>query len=198
MSFVKVNGKNLHQDIIDLLDKKIPAGYWQDEDIHIPARIVRVCEVLESLKIREDGGNNKGEMIGKIQAIIGPYNPKGDGQAWCLSLVQVVVAYIELKTGLSSQVFPTEGCVACFDGSRKISVNKPQVGDIFIWKKVGSWQGHAGIILEVLESGMMITYEGNTGSDDRDGEGAHVRTRKLSGAGNLKHYGFLRPFKGIE
>ena len=164
----------------------------------IPSCVVLISKTLESLKIREQGGANKGEIVGYIQSIIGPYFVNGTGDPWCMSTVQCIVAFIEDFFQVESPVPDTESVMNCFTNSRKIVgliSEECEVGTFFLFQNGTKWYGHAGSVLEVLHQGKMNTFEGNTGDKSaRDGDGAYFRMRDQKKNGELVTKGFLRVY----
>lgn len=147
--------------------------------------------------IRETGGNNSGPMVELIQETIGGHGR----EAWCLAFVQTCIGYAEKKTNIASPIFPTEGCLNCWEETDKVQRVKlmPLPGAICIWRHGSSWQGHTGIILGCDESKMQLV-EGNTesgiaaGRVIRDGAGIYFTERSRSGDGDMKVVGWLKPF----
>jgi len=70
----------------------------------------------------------------------------------------------------------------------------PQPGDVVIWYNAKkTWQGHAAIVVAVLDNKKIITIEGNTnGSGSREGDGVFQKTRNVQKNGDLKLKGFIR------
>lgn len=164
-------------------------------DMDPQACVIYVAEKFETLKIREVGGNNRGEMVGLIQAIIGPYNPKGTGDAWCMSTDQCVIALIEDYFQIESPVLDSEHCVTTWNHAKKISgltSSACVAGSFWLAQHGNTTSGHTGTVLKVLSGNKMGTFEGNTGdSSIRDGDGAFLRTRDQKQNGDLKTLGFV-------
>lgn len=195
--FIEKNKRRIHKELYDLIDKNLNQhSFSMYTRLDMGKAIDEVCQAIDKIQIKEEGGNNKGKLVAMIQSVIGPITINGNGEAWCMSLVQTIIVFIEIKTNILSQLYPSEGCVDCFNRSKDLSVNLPKVGDIFIWKNPNSNSGHTGIIRAInLQNGTMKTFEGNTSDgNDRDGDGVYIRMRQTGGTKSLKHYGFLRPF----
>ncbi len=191
--------RNLHPSLRILMEQKIFPGRvvpqaFKDGDV--PKMVNLICIGLDALQITEVGGNNRGQKVSYIQAIIGPYNPKGTGDAWCLSLGQVVVAFIEDYLQKESPVPATEHCMTWVNAAKKIPglfTEACEVGTIFLMQLGTSSSGHAGLVTQVLGSNRMRTFEGNTGSDgSRDGDGAYYKNRHQRKNGDLTTKGFGR------
>lgn len=195
------SSRKLHPALRSLIEKKvftggiIPDCFLQKD---IPSCVILIAKSLESLKIRESGGANKGEIVGYIQAIIGPYFVNGTGDPWCMSTVQCIVAFIEDFFQVESPVPDTESVMNCYTNSRKIVgllSEECEVGTFFLFQNGSKWYGHAGTVLEVLPSDKMNTFEGNTGDKSaRDGDGAYFRMRDQHKNGLLVTKGFLRVY----
>ncbi len=165
-----------------------------DKDARLLLQIVAgVC-----VGIREEGGNNQGPLVRLIQETVGSAN----GEAWCLSYVETMVAYCELKTGIQSPLYVTEHCLTAW---AKTPVEQrvkriPAPGAIVIWQHGNSQSGHTGVLLRYASDGMYCV-EGNTtaglradGSIERDGGGVHYTKRDKRQNGDMKVVGFLKPF----
>lgn len=163
----------------------------------VPACVVKVAQALDSLGIKEEGGNNKGQEVGYIQSIIGSYVENGTGDAWCMSTVQCVVAFIEDFFQVESPLPDTEGVMDCYTKAKDIPglvTNKCEVGSFFLWQNGTGWQGHTGIVLSHSNT-TMNTFEGNTGAGSiRDGDGAFTRVRLIGNNGKYKIKGFARVY----
>lgn len=176
-------------------DKKIPQCFI---DKNIPQCVITVAKALESLHIREEGGNNRGQMVGMIQGIIGAYSPSGTGDAWCMSTDQCIVAFIEDFFQVESPILDSEHCVTVFNAAKKFNgliAPKCEEGTLWIAKHGDTSNGHTGIVIAEKFAGRMDTFEGNTGdSSMRDGDGAYFRSRYQGKNGDLKTLGFVRVY----
>jgi len=91
------------------------------------------------------------------------------------------------------------GVIVSFEAFQKLklTVDKPSPGAIWFARHGTTSQGHAGIVTEVLPSGVMSTIEGNTSLDskdprkDREGDWITTRILPTSGRGDLHTLGFL-------
>jgi hypothetical protein len=169
-------------------------------------KIVYMAAVaLEKMNIREHGGNNRGKLVGLIQAVIGAFFPSGDGLAWCMSAVQICVAYAERKTGIVSKMYASESC-ASVRGKSPVSllvdVKDSRLGDVWVWVYTeGSRKGlgHTGIFGGWLSSDVAQMYEGNTesgmvgGKVERDGGGFYQTQRPIKIKG-MKVAAVIRAF----
>lgn len=163
----------------------------------VPEMACMVAEALESMKIREVGGNNRGKIVGLVQSVIGGVAPGGDGLAWCMSIDQVIIAFVEDWCGVESPIVASEGVVDTFDRSKAIPglmVKVPERGSICCSQLDGSWMGHAMFVMKVLPGGgAMATFEGNTNdAGSRDGHGAFFKTRDAKRNDGKTTLGFLR------
>lgn len=199
--------RHIHPTLRLMMEAKIfPNGVIPDAFVKndVQRMVVLVSIGLESLKVREVGGNNRGKLVGLIQDIIGSFVETGTGDAWCMSTVQVIIAFIEDFLGVESPVLDSEGVTATAEHAKKIPglyTVDPETGTFFQVQYGTKWQGHTGSVLELLAGGKMRTFEGNTGSDSiRDGSGAYFRTRDQKKFGsNIFVRGFIRvyPFNRV-
>lgn len=87
-----------------------------------------------------------------------------------------------------------------FANSKEFHVSKtPLVGAIVIWKEGNGPAGHAGIVVDIIDSHTIHTVEGNTNTDgSREGYIAAVKTRKIDGpvsSKGLNLVGFIYPIR---
>lgn len=155
-----------------------------------------ISKAMAELEIREVGGNNKGEVVGLIQAVIGPHMQNGTGDAWCMSAVQCGIALIEDFFQVESPVLDSEHCVTTWNHAKKIAglhTQECEAGSIWIAQNGSTTSGHTGFVIRPVAGGKMDTAEGNTGSGSiRDGDGFYLRTRNQAKNGDLKTLGFVR------
>lgn len=158
--------------------------------------MIATAIAMEKLNIREKGGENRGEIVGYIQGVVGGYIPGGTGDPWCMSTIQCIVAFIEDYFQVESPLPDTESVMNCYSSTK----NNPEIftataeeGTFFLFQSGERWMGHAGSVLEILPEGRMRTFEGNTGhSSIRDGDGAYFRERDQKKNGPLTTKGFVR------
>lgn len=175
---------------------KIPQCF---HDMNVQKMGSALAIALESMNIREKGGNNRGKEVGFIQDIIGPYNPNGTGDAWCMSAMQIIVAFIEDWCQKESPVLDSEGCTVTFEEAKKIPglVSYECEENMFVARYGKKWQGHTGWTLGPLPGNKMRTAEGNTGAESiRDGSGFFFRTRgqKQLASGGPDVSGWIRVY----
>lgn len=122
------------------------------------------------------------------------------GQAWCSYFMWLVFieAIADRKDELN-KLF-SAGAVKTFDNFKTAGfkiTQDPTVGALVIWQKyvngVPTWQGHAGICIEVLEDGEYVTIEGNTNAmGGREGDRVATKVRKTAiKANGLNIKGFI-------
>lgn len=158
-----------------------------------------VSHAMDDLGIREKG-SNRGELVGYIQGIIGTYVPDGTGDAWCMSAVQCLVAFLEDFFQVESPVLASEHCVTVHKSAKKVlGLVAPSCEAGTIWNAMhGSGPaGHTGTVLKALDNEKMQTFEGNTGGGSiREGDGAYVKTRNQKKNGTLTTLGFVYIYPG--
>lgn len=150
------------------------------------------------LKVREQGGNNRGAIVEMIQRADGP---AGERYAWCQSLQN---ASWRLATGAKivrpvvSKQSEIRGGTMLLGGSAsvgiiaerarqlRLTVQRPFRGDHFAMQLTDDeWPDHTGQIVRVLaivpKAGYLCqTVEGNTGDGSvADGDGVFRRVRFL-------------------
>jgi hypothetical protein len=130
------------------------------------------------------------------------------GQAWCAYFSEHIFATIYDEEGLAREIDKY------FSGSARRTLSKfseaegwmtgtvPMEGAVVIWKRMkngkATWQGHAGIVIEVHD-GYMVTVEGNTNAaGSREGDMVAKKTRKynFTSTNGLALEGFVYP-KGL-
>ena len=82
------------------------------------------------------------------------------------------------------------------DSSKRYHTDKAKPGSIAIWKKKGTYRGHAAFCLSYSDQGIFKTFEFNTSSKNslevvRDGEGAYYKTRDMDGYSDMQLLGFI-------
>lgn len=191
---------HLQPEMIAYLDKKLKdnamAKYAIDKRL---PRILMVQAASACVGIREKTGHNDGPMVELIQKTIGG----ASGESWCMSFVQTCAAYAALKCRVPTKLFESEHCLTVWAESPKTQRVHfvPLTGAVAIWQHGETQNGHTGIVIGVAES-VFHAVEGNTeaGADDpdgrviREGGGVYFTNRKMSGQGNMKLVGFLKPF----
>lgn len=128
-------------------------------------------ELADVLKVREVGGNNKGERVEEILKVA----RLSPGDPWCAAMVYYCLIMAGVKPGeLPSHPGSVWGFVdwATKKGRR---TSTPERGDLFFW--LDGSHGHIGFLVE-LAGGYATTLEGNTGDDGgRDGDGSYRKRR---------------------
>jgi hypothetical protein len=151
--------------------------------------------------IREQGGNNQGQMVKRFQRAV---DGKAHGEPWCMSFVQYLMMTVDdmydalmMHTSQHKrQIHSSEHVLSCWNKTPKEQrIFKPEAGCLILWshwrneKETSS--GHVGIISRPDMGGMVETVEGNTGSDDaeivREGDGVFLKNRNTN-----YHYGSMR------
>lgn len=206
MSAIKVRAlarKVIEPAMVKFLDGKLKDnGLFQKALAEKDARTIMRLAAQVCVGIREKGGNNRGPLVELIQETIGGHSQ----EAWCMSFVQTMIAYAELKTGIKSPLYVSEGCDQVWTESPKAQRVKiaPLAGAVVIWGHYNSkgqyTGGHTGI-LDSADDKTFYAFEGNTTggvseSDKviRDGGGVYHTKRSKSGNGDMKVRGFLKPF----
>ena len=177
----------------------------------------KVTQIANSLiGLTEKGGNSgfydfpqpfidlmKSEEI-NIQSPQAMYKAIGwkEGQSWCdytteliLKLAyslydsSIVTELSDIYTGAASGTFK-----AFKDAGWEYS-NVPLLGALCFWQKKDSWQGHTGIVTEILTPDLdeFASIEGNTSEDgSRNGTGIFRKENTIYGRGSLQFKGFIK------
>ena len=195
--------REIEPKMIQFLDKKLKEnGAAQMAIQNKDARTLMLQAALACEGIREEGGNNKGPMVQLIQKTIGSANR----EAWCMSFVQTMIAYAEVKTGVKSPLMASEHCMTTWNKTPKTSRVKiaPLPGAVIIWQHGKGPAGHTGLVIGADEK-IMLTIEGNTeaglnakGEVEREGGGIYRCKRSLTGNGTMRVIGFLMPFPKVK
>jgi hypothetical protein len=188
----------IQKAMVNYLDAKLKNnGLAQQAITDKLPRVLALEAAKACVGIREQGGNNRGPLVELIQQTIGIANR----ESWCASFVQTCIAYAEVKTGVLSPIFPTEGTRSMWEDTTKTQRVKytPLAGAICVWQHGTSWQGHTGFVVSCDEKNFSA-IEGNTESGIvgtrvvRDGGGVYLTNRSLKGNGDMHILGFLKPF----
>lgn len=164
-----------------------------------PAAIL-VMNALVSMEVREVGGQNKGYWVGLIQSVLGKFTDKGDGEPWCMSTIQNVIAFLEDYFQYESQVFDSEHCMTTLRRTKKAAPNlvhtDPNLASIIIWEHVKNGKptdaGHTELILLIKSLTTWETGGGNTSdSNMREGDGLYRKVRGWVKTGSLPVRGFI-------
>lgn len=123
-----------------------------------------------------------------------------NGEAWCAYFVEAVFveAFPEKEPALT-RLF-SASAVKTYENFKAAGYtvsDKPKPGDIVIWQRykdgVKLWQGHAGIVTDVINANRFKTIEGNTNSaGSREGDSVQRKERTLTRLANgLNVLGFI-------
>lgn len=109
----------------------------------------------------EVGANNRGKHVRK-------YLGGKEGQAWCAAFVSYCIEQGAAYCGVQQPVKRAHGAKKLFHriGKAGSFVERPRPGDVVCWHRgrVGSWQGHIGIVESYdAATDTMTTIEGNRG-----------------------------------
>lgn len=192
--------RQLPKKLVEHIDAKLKDnGLAQHALAKKDARTLMRLAAESLVGVREHGGNNRGVMVELIQDVIGEH---GEYWPWCMSFVQVCIAYAELKTGILSPIHVHEHVITVWqktDKKHRCNV-EPLPGAIVIWKHPDGVRGHAGILTSIGPVNITC-IEGNTeagvnpqGKIERDGGGIYATERNKNGTGDLRIQGYLRPF----
>lgn len=185
--------RHIDQAMVNYLDAKLaPNGLAQHAIDIKDARLVFGLAAEACVGIHESGGNNHGPMVELIQKTIG----RAEGESWCMAFIQTMLAYAELKTGIESPVYPSEGCLEVWEKTpifKRVKV-QPLKYAIVVWKHEKSpGHGHTGVVIEPVKDSHLLTLEANT-TGDSGVDGIYLKRRDWIRNGDLRTLGFLKPF----
>jgi hypothetical protein len=139
-------------------------------------RLLAMAYLCDQLKVRESGGNNRGEWVGVFQSAAGI----GPGDPWCAA----ALTFASIVANAERPERPEDNPAAVL-GWRKWAirlekmVSTPARGSIAMHQTTAS-TGHIGVVVRVVGP-MVYSIEGNTGSGEggsqRDGDGMYRRVR---------------------
>lgn len=191
--------RNIEPKMVQYLDKKLEKNGLAQEAIKSKnPRALMVQAAASCVGIKEATGRNDGEMVKLIQETVGG----ASGEAWCMALVQTLIAYAEVKTGVKSPVVVSELCYNVWHKTPKSQRVKilPLAGAIAIWNDTGKTTGHTEIVLSA-DGKTMQCIGGNTGGTTKPGEpiqangnGCYYTTRPMKGTAKRALLGFIKPF----
>ncbi len=149
----------------------------------------------KEIKVREKGGNNKGQRITEYLAVTNLDNEAqikrtGSGYPWCAAFVASMLENSHMG-GPRSAWSPTMATYNVIYSSKNPFHTFPVKPNNLVfglyYKKLGRI-GHTGFIDEIHED-YVITIEGNTGPDgERDGDGVHRKKRPKRSMYKISEY----------
>jgi hypothetical protein len=202
MSAMRVGSsvRELEKEMFDYLEKKLAKnGLYQDALKRKDPRTIMGLAAMALVGIQEATGRNDGKMVKLIQLTVGGAN----GEPWCAALVMTCIAFAEEKTGIKSEVFPSELCYAVWTKTpKRLRVKKiPAQFAIAIWKDVGKTTGH----MEFVVSCDGVNFQGVGGNTsgtvdpsqpvNREGNGVFYTSRSMKSSKTRELLGFIRPFE---
>ena len=123
------------------------------------------------------------------------------GWAWCATFCEVLAwkAYPTMIEKLKGLFVPS--AVNTFRNLQKAgykSTMVPEVGAFVFWQRMkdgaAQWQGHCGVVSEVIDAKTFKSIEGNTnGAGSREGDGVYEKTRVIRKVDDgLQVIGFIK------
>lgn len=150
-------------------------------------------EAQKWLWVRETAPN-RGETVDRFCRALN----ESISHAWCGAFVAFCIKEIEARHSAKSGLTLSEHVLTMWNLNPLHRVSFPEVGAIAIWRRKGTISGHCGIVTEVDPKGEKFeTIEGNTSAArgvDRDGDGVFKKPNNMTGNGQFRLLGFLRPF----
>jgi hypothetical protein len=192
--------RHIEEKMIEFLDEALRKNGFAQIAIQMKnprALLVEAAKVC--VGVREKTGKNDGPLVELFQETIG----KANGEAWCMSFVQTLIAYVEVKLNVTSPVFASEHCLTVWNKTPKSSrvVHYPNPGAIAIWRHGSTTNGHTGVVVKWGRESSFDAIEGNTTSGlnekeeiVREGGGVYATKRAKKTVGSMQLVGFLKPF----
>ncbi len=195
--------RKIEPKLVKYIDDRLKTnGLAQDALKRKDARGLMVQAASALVGIKEKSGRNDGAMVELIQETVG----SASGEAWCMAMIQSLIAYAEVKTGKKSGVYPSELCYAVWHktpvGSRVKIL--PLAGAIAIWNDTGKTTGHTEMVLS-SDGKTFTAIGGNTGGTTKPGErveangnGIYYTVRSTKPTAKRKILGYLVPFEKVK
>lgn len=121
------------------------------------------------------------------------------GQAWCAYFVELVCREaLPEKDEELAKLF-SASAVKTYENFQKAgrASERPTPGSLAVWRYGDGWQGHIGVVSEIVSENIFKTIEGNTNATGgREGYIVALKTRKLKqlfSAKGLNLIGFITP-----
>ena len=151
-------------------------------------RLVELAAFLVEQKVREIVPN-KGKWVEAFQKAV---DGKAQGEPWCMSMVWALLNWVATETGKVSPLYRSEHCQTVWKHSpMHLRDGLPRAGSLMLWEKIGTFNGHVGII-ERVEHDIIHTIEGNVSENQQ--EGVFRKQRTVNDMGSYRLLGFLRPW----
>jgi hypothetical protein len=142
--------------------------------------------------VKEQANDNRGAYIDMIGLTV---DQRHTGEAYCLSWVQTIIAFVELELNMVSPLKATEGCLDLWTstGQHLKTTRYPVPGYIAIWQHGKGPAGHAGIVISVKDT-YFKTIEANSYGPDGVTQGIFTQERLFNDSSKMKLLGFCSPF----
>jgi uncharacterized protein (TIGR02594 family) len=129
--------------------------------------------------VHEKTGHNDGVEVERFLKSVG--RKKGD--SWCAAFVSYCLTSANhsfpVRSGLARNFVTKKSILATDVLQKRKSI---EVGDLIIWQKGNSINGHIGFVY-IVESKLFFTIEGNTSSglkgSQADGDGVYIKKRTI-------------------
>lgn len=205
-------GREIRLELIDYIDERLKnnplakLAIDQKDPRTLMVEAAKIC-----VGIKEKTGKNDGPLVNLFQDTVGGIS----NEYWCMSFVQSMIAYAEVKTGIDSPLIASELCSAVWHKSPKASRVKiaPLAGAVIIFADVKKGKvlstGHTEILLST-DGKTIQAIGGNTSGTlkqlpsegvravDRNGNGVWYTVRSTKGTASRKILGYLIPFPAAK
>lgn len=148
---------------------------------------MKVIEEARKYVGMKEKPQNSGFYNPTLQAIMTKAGQKS-GEAWCAYFAEAMFCEAYPENESKFRKLFNAGAVQTYKNFVAAGYKpllKPRPGDLVIWQKytngMAGWQGHAGIVSEVINDVEFKSIEGNTKSNvgTREGDSVQEKTRKL-------------------
>lgn len=164
------------QVVTEVVEEKKPIFYVPEV---FEVRRNLFARIHNEIGVHEEGGNNKGKRVAEYQKTV---DGKAQGESWCMAFVQFIVKGLCEDFKLDYEEFneflyQSEHCLTVWNKTHylKDTIENAFMGDIIIWQKNGTTNGHTGFIIDSFK---YITAEGNTSDKSQDdGDCVTYKTR---------------------
>jgi hypothetical protein len=163
-------------------------------------RAMLLNEAKNWIGTTEQVDNNAGQMVEKFQRSVS-LDP---GDPWCLAFVFYCIDRVESLASVLDMNYPrcklyrTGHVLTMYRNTpmmMRVSAKDALPGDLVLWQRRGTANGHVGIVHLNNHNGTFTSVEGNTSDNsgvDRDGDCVALKNRLVGGYGTMEIIGFLR------
>lgn len=162
---------------------------------------MQIVDIARSYVGKKEKPGNTGFFDAEMEAELKAVGWQA-GWAWCAGLLEAIVwkAYPEQKEKVKGLFVPS--AVNTYRNLLRAGYKSsltPEVGALVFWQRMkegmAQWQGHCGVVVEVIDGTTFKSVEGNTnGAGSREGDGVYEKSRVVRSdvQDGLKVIGFVK------